>query len=169
MSFLNFLLLVIQSPKLELCLYHAPWQPTVPTWLRSRFWEWVEVMCPIRRSHPLKRKCPTVHFLSLFPSQHGMIHGDKATSTIRYHTTRAKRKTTPGSQDDVGDHGKFLPGTSCPHQDGEMRKKKKNVYLGTCLVVQWLRLHAPNEGGPVQSLVGELDPTCHNWELVCHN
>ena len=30
---------------------------------------------------------------------------------------------------------------------------------GTSLVVQRVRLHAPNAGGLVQSLVGELDPT----------
>ena len=29
-------------------------------------------------------------------------------------------------------------------------------------VVQWLRLHTPNAGTQVQSLVRELDPTCHN-------
>ena len=28
------------------------------------------------------------------------------------------------------------------------------------LVIQWLRLHAPNAGGKVQSLVRELDSTC---------
>ena len=84
-------------PKARYCLPHAPWQWTVPTWLRSRLWDWVEVMRPIRRSHPLKRKCPTVHFLSLFPSQHGMIHGDKATSTMRYHTRwgQDKEKENP--------------------------------------------------------------------------
>ena len=32
--------------------------------------------------------------------------------------------------------------------------------LGTSLVVQWERLHAPNAGGPVGSPVGELDPAC---------
>ena len=31
---------------------------------------------------------------------------------------------------------------------------------GTSLVVQWVRLHAPSAGGPGQTLVGELDPTC---------
>ena len=31
---------------------------------------------------------------------------------------------------------------------------------GTSLVVQWVRLHAPNAGGQVQSLVGGLDPAC---------
>ena len=30
--------------------------------------------------------------------------------------------------------------------------------MGTYLVVQWLRLHAPNGGG----LVREVDPTCCN-------
>ena len=29
----------------------------------------------------------------------------------------------------------------------------------TFLVVQWLRLHPPNAGAQVQSLVRELDPT----------
>ena len=32
----------------------------------------------------------------------------------------------------------------------------------TSLVVQWLRLYAPNAGGQVQSLVRELDPACCN-------
>ena len=32
--------------------------------------------------------------------------------------------------------------------------------LGTSLVVQWLRLHAPMQGSWVQPLVEELDPTC---------
>ena len=29
-------------------------------------------------------------------------------------------------------------------------------------VVQWLRLHSPNAGAQVPSLVTELDVTCHN-------
>ena len=47
--------------------------------------------------------------------------------------------------------------------------------LGTSLVVQWVRLCAPNAGGAgVQSLVKELDPTCmpqlrvHMWQLRVH-
>ena len=39
----------------------------------------------------------------------------------------------------------------------------KNSATGTSLMVQRLRLHAPHAGGPgVQSLVRELDPTCHD-------
>ena len=34
--------------------------------------------------------------------------------------------------------------------------------LGTSLVVQWLRLHAPNVRIQVQSLVRKLDLTCGN-------
>ena len=30
-------------------------------------------------------------------------------------------------------------------------------------VVQWLGLHAPNARAWVQSLLRELDPTCHNY------
>ena len=30
------------------------------------------------------------------------------------------------------------------------------------LVVQWLRLRAPDAGGLAQSLAGELDRTCYN-------
>ena len=30
------------------------------------------------------------------------------------------------------------------------------------LVIQWLRLHTPTAGAWVRSLVGELDPACHN-------
>ena len=33
---------------------------------------------------------------------------------------------------------------------------------GTSLVVQWLRLHAPNAGGPGLIPVREIDPTCRN-------
>ena len=33
---------------------------------------------------------------------------------------------------------------------------------GTSLVVQWLRLHAPNAGAGVQSMARALDPTCCN-------
>ena len=29
--------------------------------------------------------------------------------------------------------------------------------------------HAPNAGGQVQSLVRELDPTCHSWEFACQD
>ena len=35
---------------------------------------------------------------------------------------------------------------------------KKSQWVKIFLVVQWLRLHAPNAGGPVQFLVEELDP-----------
>ena len=35
-------------------------------------------------------------------------------------------------------------------------------YMGTSLVVQWLRLQAPNLGAQVRSLVRELDPICCN-------
>ena len=31
-----------------------------------------------------------------------------------------------------------------------------SAYVGTSLVVQWLRLHLPMQGVPVQSLVGKL-------------
>lgn len=88
-------------------------------------------MCAIPRSYPLKTKCPTLYFLSLFPSQHGMSHGDKTTSTMRcrHHPSggQSKERETPASQDDVRDYGKCLPGTSCPHRDGEMRKKKLSI------------------------------------------
>ena len=33
---------------------------------------------------------------------------------------------------------------------------------GTCLVIQWLRLHVSNAVGLHSVLVRELDPTCHN-------
>ena len=38
--------------------------------------------------------------------------------------------------------------------------EQKGLAVGTSLVVQWLRLCAPNAGDPVQSLIRELDPTC---------
>ena len=37
---------------------------------------------------------------------------------------------------------------------------------GTPLVVQWLRLQAPNVGGPVLSLIRELDPTYCNLNVL---
>ena len=37
----------------------------------------------------------------------------------------------------------------------------KNHGQGTSLVVQRLRLHAPNVGAQIQSLIRELDPTCY--------
>ena len=43
------------------------------------------------------------------------------------------------------------------------RRKQKLLFVGTSLVVQWLRLHAPNaRGAQVQSLVRELDPMSHS-------
>ena len=39
---------------------------------------------------------------------------------------------------------------------------------GTSLVVQWLRLCAPNAGGLDQSLVRELDPAGHNEDRRSH-
>ena len=48
---------------------------------------------------------------------------------------------------------------------GNDKKKisnNNNSELGTSLVVQWLRLRAPNAGTWIPSLVRELDPTCHN-------
>ena len=36
----------------------------------------------------------------------------------------------------------------------------KNVGSGTSLVAQWMRLRAPNAGGPGSIPVRELDPTC---------
>ena len=46
-----------------------------------------------------------------------------------------------------------------------LRKNNANPFRslttgGTSLVVQWVRLHAPNAGGPGSTLVRELDPTC---------
>ena len=52
-------------------------------------------------------------------------------------------------------------------EDSPFLKFQFNLVLknkqGTSLVVQWLRLHAPNAGGLVRSLVRELDPACLNW------
>ena len=45
---------------------------------------------------------------------------------------------------------------------------KKNQMEGTSLVVQWLRLCAPNAGGLDQSLVRELDPAGHNEDRRSH-
>ena len=52
----------------------------------------------------------------------------------------------------------------------------KHLKTETSLVVQWLRLWAPNAEVEVQPLVWELDPTCLNEEFdaatkdpTCHN
>ena len=46
---------------------------------------------------------------------------------------------------------------------GRSSRPLQNIYpSGTSLMVPWLRLHAPNAWGPVLSLDGELDSTCHN-------
>ena len=53
----------------------------------------------------------------------------------------------------------------------------ESLFLGTSLVAQWLRLHAPDAGAWVPSLVRELDPTCMpqlrvhaiTKEPACHN
>ena len=43
------------------------------------------------------------------------------------------------------------------------KRRKQKLFVGTSLVVQWLRLHAPNaRGAQVQSLVRELDPMSHS-------
>ena len=80
-----------------------------------------------------------------------------------------------------------LPQDNCELSDyvlatgAKKKKKPKQVYkqnaalsslssclpvetaeAGTSLMVQWLRLQAPNVGGQVLSLVRELDPTCCN-------
>ena len=41
--------------------------------------------------------------------------------------------------------------------------------IGTSLVVQWLRLHAPNAGSRGRFLVRELDPTGRYKEFVYCN
>ena len=38
---------------------------------------------------------------------------------------------------------------------------KNKAQSGTSLVVQWLSIHPATQGTWVQSLVGELDFTCH--------
>ena len=40
--------------------------------------------------------------------------------------------------------------------------KIRSDFGGTSLVVQWLRLCSPVQGPWVQSLIGEVDPTCHD-------
>ena len=53
-------------------------------------------------------------------------------------------------------------GTSLP--SSLLFSYQSSILLGTSLMVQWLKLHDPNTGGPslVWSLVRELDPTCRN-------
>ena len=49
----------------------------------------------------------------------------------------------------------------CRHHIFGARDVKRSC-SGTSLVVQWLRLHVPNAGAQVRSLVRELDHTCRN-------
>ena len=51
----------------------------------------------------------------------------------------------------------------------KVKTNLRNWILGTSLVVQWLRLRAPNAGAQVRFLVRELDPVCRNREFICHN
>ena len=44
----------------------------------------------------------------------------------------------------------------------------KNQWVGTCLVVQWLRIHLPMQGTRVQALVRE-DPTCRRTTKPVHH
>ena len=41
--------------------------------------------------------------------------------------------------------------------------------FGTSLMVQWPRLKNPGRGAQVRSLFRELDPMCHNKDLVQPN
>ena len=43
-----------------------------------------------------------------------------------------------------------------------LRKINNKNGIGTSLVVQWQDPELPMQGTRVQSLVRELDPTCHN-------
>ena len=66
-----------------------------------------------------------------------------------------------------------------------LHKPIKNILRGTSLVIQWLRLHAPNAGGP-GSIPGQgtryhmpqlrvrmpqlkKDPACHDEDPTCLN
>ena len=47
--------------------------------------------------------------------------------------------------------------------------KVKNLFQGTSLVAQWLRIRLPMQGTRVQALVRE-DPTCHGaTKPACHS
>ena len=52
-----------------------------------------------------------------------------------------------------------------PRKAKIMNNFLKKMIPGTSLVAQWLRPHALSAGAPVQSLVRDLDPTCHNHEF----
>ena len=47
---------------------------------------------------------------------------------------------------------------------GLVKSRKRDIIkiIGTFLVIRWLRLHTPNAGDQLQSLVRELDLICHN-------
>ena len=49
-----------------------------------------------------------------------------------------------------------------------IKKKKKGSFLGTSLVVWWLRIFLPMLGTWIQSLVWE-DPTCHRATKPVHH
>ena len=62
-------------------------------------------------------------------------------------------------------------GQSIQRPDGwtaclEYREEKR--YIGTSLVVQWLKLQAPSAGAWVQSLARELDSIRTTKDLMCH-
>ena len=46
------------------------------------------------------------------------------------------------------------------HQTKDIQTQRH--HHGTSLVVQWLRLHVHNAGGPGSITGGDLDPTCRN-------
>ena len=50
---------------------------------------------------------------------------------------------------------------------GLVKSRKRDIIkvIGAFLVIRWLRLHTPNAGDRVQSLVRELDLTCRAESL----
>ena len=56
----------------------------------------------------------------------------------------------------------LIKGDILQYHKGLIASIKNNHLWGTSLVVQRLRLRAPNAGGRVRALVSEVDLTCHS-------
>ena len=87
---------------------------------------------------------------------------------VEYKTVRLPEDSMEGNLDKLG-YDDDLLGTTPEVQPMKetidklyFTKKKKKNYLGTFMVVQWLRLCSPNAGAWAQSLFRDLDPTCCN-------
>ena len=80
---------------------------------------------------------------------------------------RARQATVTGAQR-VG-HDRSDSTHTDLHVKSILSPLLQKLVVGTYLVAQWVRRHAPNAGSSVQSLIRELDYTCSNEDLVQPN